>query len=579
MQRFLKSLAGLIAVGLIIYGMVPWSKEEHWLPCLWIATILGGFAIWPIRTQRATGIYTATQNLALFMIIGFTMLTLQLLRTQVIRADEIYNRVVAEDDGNITSNIRLVRSTNRIKRGAIFDSQGVTLAENVIISDNRSYRTYPIANQYDMRAFGHTLGYVSSIYGLYGLESSYNEYLAGGKGNSWQNLQNQLFSRPREGNNVQLTINAQLQDRAFKALDGRVGSVVVIDVKTGAIRAMVSTPSFDPSQLTLRLDAEDYAAESDRVVNYWNSLISDESRPLVFRSTQGQYPPGSTFKTVTAIGVLNNPDVGKPEDITCPNELFPQEGVSVPVVNAVDDEAGYIAQKFGGKFGLDGVYAFSCNTAFAQYGIRLQSDGRNLLEDQARRFHIYPADELPDTGDLTDLPSAPSQLYGGEDGDDWWSQPVAIADTAYGQGRLLVTPLEMAMITQSIGNNGDMMKPYLVERVTTPQGGELYQARPRKIGDPMSVEVSQRIRISMKAVVEQGWSGATVAGVPGYSVGGKSGTAENPLGAPHAWFISLAPLEDPKYAVAVMVENGGEGTSVGGSLAGIVMSAALEINP
>ena len=95
----------------------------------------------------------------------------------------------------------------------------------------------------------------------------------------------------------------------------------------------------------------------------------------------------------------------------------------------------------------------------------------------------------------------------------------------------------------------------------------------------MSVEVSQRIRISMKAVVEQGWSGATVAGVPGYSVGGKSGTAENPLGAPHAWFISLAPLDDPKYAVAVMVENGGEGTSVGGSLAGIVMSAALEINP
>ncbi len=581
MLRSLKILGGLAAVGLIVYGMSPLADETRWLQCLWAATFLGGFAVWPIRSQRATGISNGTQNLALVLLIGFTMLTVQLLRLQVVKAGEIYNRTVTDDAGNITSNPRPVLAGGKVKRGTIFDAQGAVLAENVVTENNFSHRTYPIGAKYDINGFGHILGFVSSRYGLWGIESEFDPYLSGEKGNSWANLQNQIFNRPQIGNNVQLTINADLQNRAYQALQGRVGSVVVLDAKTGAIRAMVSNPGFDPAQLTFDTNTEDSFAENTRIEEYWNGLLGNEGRPLIYRATQGLYPPGSTFKTVTAVAALNNPEVGKPEDISCPNrfEADPNVSAEFAVRNAVEDEEQYIVQKYGPDYGLDGVYAFSCNTAFAQYGLRLQADNRNLLAEQAERFHVYTPGNLPEDGDLTDLPSAPSSLYSGDDGETWWQQRAAHADTAFGQGRLLVTPLVMAQITQAIGNNGTMMKPYLVERITTPEGGELFRAKPRKIGEPLTPQVAQRMFQAMRAVVEGGWSGATVAGVPGVSIGGKSGTAENPHGAPHAWFISIGPLEDPKYAVAVMVENGGEGTSVGGGLAGLVMAAALEIAP
>ncbi|MBA3469545.1 MAG: penicillin-binding protein 2 [Herpetosiphonaceae bacterium] len=582
MLRFFKVLAGLAAVGLIVYGMSPLANETRWLQCLWAATFLGGFAIWPIRSQRATGISNGTQNLALVLLIGFTMLTVQLLRLQVVKASEIYNRSVIDEAGNPTSNPRPGLEGGKIKRGSIFDAQGAVIAENIVTENNFSHRTYPIGEQYDINAFGHILGYVSTRYGIAGgIEETFDPYLSGRKGNSWANLQNEIFHRPQIGNNLQLTINADLQNRAYQALQGRVGSVVVLDVKTGAIRAMVSNPSFDPDQLTFDTNTDDIAAENARIDEYWNGLLGNEGRPLIYRATQGLYPPGSTFKTVTAVGVLNNPEVGKPEDISCPNRFVADQQVSeeFAVRNAIEDEERYIVDKYGSNYGLDGVYAFSCNTAFAQYGLRLQSDNRNLLAEQAERFHVYTPANLPEDGDLTDLPSAPSSLYSGDDGATWWKQPAAHADTAFGQGRLQVTPLVMAQIAQAIGNNGTMMKPYLVERITTPEGGELFRAKPRKIGEPLTPQVAQRMYQSMQAVIDRGWSGATAAGVPGVTVGGKSGTAENPHGDPHAWFISIAPLEDPRYAVAVMVENGGEGTSVGGSLAGLVMAAALEIAP
>lgn len=580
-MRYLKILAGLIALGLVVYGMLPWTAEKYWLPCLWSATVLGGFAIWPTRVQRATGIHAGTQNLAFVLLIGFTMLTVQLLRIQVVKADDIYNRSASDDVGNITSNPRLARASLRVQRGTIFDAQGTVLAENALTEGGLSYRTYPIANSADIRAFSHILGFVSVTYGLAGIEDTYDEYLSGRKGNSWQNLQNDIFDRPQTGNNLQLTINADLQNSAYQALDGRIGSVVVMDVQTGAIRALVSNPGFDPQQLTLNTGADDWGAESTRIQEYWQSLLANEARPLVHRATTGLYPPGSTFKTVTAVGVLNNPDVGKPEDITCPNrfEADPQVSAEFAVRNAVENEEQYIAGKYGAKYGLDGVYAFSCNTAFAQYGLRLQSDNRNALAEQAERFHVYTPGNLPDEGDLTDLPSFPSQLYSGEDGEDWWQRPAAVADTSFGQGRLQVTPLVMGQIAQAIGNNGTMMKPYLVERITSNDGRELYKAKPKVIGEPLTPQVAQRMHQAMRAVIEGGWPGAVAAGVPGVVVGGKSGTAENPQGIPHAWFISIAPLEAPKYAVAVMIENGGEGTSVGGGLAGQVMAAALEIAP
>ena len=583
MHGFLRTFAGLAAIGLIVYGMSPWSTEQRWMLCLWVATFLGGYAVWPRRRQRATGIYGGTQNLAMVLLIGFTMLTIQLLYLQVVKADDIYSRTETDANGEIISNVRPVLERMKVKRGSVFDEQGQVLAENVVTEDNFSHRVYPVADSYNIEAFAHILGFVSTVYGLSGIEDTYNDYLSGERGNSWQRIQNDVLNRPQEGNNVQLTINAELQQRAYQALGGRVGSVVVLDVDTGAIRALVSSPAFDPRELTLETSSDNWNEQTRFITQYWKSLLSNETRPLVNRPIQGQYPPGSTFKTVTAVAAFNNPEQGQPEDITCPErfQADPQVSDEFAVRNAVPNEEQYIVNSYGQDYGLDAVYAFSCNTAFAQYGVRLETEGPRLLSEQARRFHVYPPDQVPETGDLIDLPSAPSYLYVTEDG--YWPRIAAVQDTSFGQGQLLVTPLQMAQITQSIGNNGVMMQPYLVERITTNTGSEVYRARPKEIGTPMSPQVAQRMQQAMRAVIEKGWPGAAVAGVAGVSVGGKSGTAENgPInnpGIPHAWFISLAPLEDPKYAVAVMIENGGEGTSMGGALAGQVMQAALEIQP
>lgn len=575
MLRFAKTVAGLAALGLLIYGMLlPSTDEGRWLQCLWGATLLGGFAVWPIRRQSVPGVRGGTQNLAMVILIGFTMLTVQLLRLQVVKAEAIAAYSVTDEAGNITSNVRPVLKGMKVQRGTIYDAQGEVLAKNLVTEANFSYRTYPVAQKYDIRAFSHVLGYVSTIYGLGGIEASYDDYLSGAKGNSWENTKNGVFNRPQQGNDLQLTINAQLQQRAFDALEGRVGSVVVLDAKTGAVRALVSTPGFDPQQLTLNTGADSWSAERQKMVAYFAELLADGNRPLINRTTQGLYPPGSTFKTVTAVAALNDPSVGQPEKIECPNGFVPENG-SPPIPNAVLDEDRYISDKYGPDYGLDGVYAFSCNTAFAQYGLRLEAEGRGLLLKQAERFHIYPPDRAPDEADFTDLPTAVSTLYASGD----WNRPALVAETSFGQGELQVTPLQMAMITQAIANRGVMMKPYLVESIRDPQQNLISETKPREIGEPLSPQVAERMFQAMRAVIERGWPGAVAAAVPGFSVGGKSGTAENPHGDPHAWFIEIGPLEDPKYAVAVMVENGGEGTSVGGRLAGQVMQAALEINP
>lgn len=576
MLRFAKTVAGLAALGLLIYGMLlPSTAEGRWLQCLWGATMLGGFAVWPIRRQSVPGVRGGTQNLAMVMLIGFTMLTVQLLRLQVVKAEAIASYSVSDEAGNVTSNVRPVLKGMRVQRGTIYDAQGEVLAKNVVTQGGYSHRTYPLADKYDIRAFSHVLGYVSTIYGLSGIESSYDDYLSGAKGNSWENTKNGVFNRPQQGNDLQLTINAQLQQRAFDALEGRVGSVVVLDAKTGAVRALVSNPGFDPRELTRDTspDADDNV-QNQKMIAYFAQLLGDENRPLINRTTQGLYPPGSTFKTVTAVAALNDASVGKPDDIECPEEFVPENG-SQPVVNAVKNEAEYIRNQYGPDYGLDAVYAFSCNTAFAQYGLRLEADGRGLLLKQAERFHVYPPDRAPDEADFTDLPTQVSTLYASGD----WNRPALVADTAFGQGELQVTPLQMGMITQAIANRGVMMKPYLVQSIRDPQQNLLSEAKPREIGEPLSPQVAGRMFQSMRAVIERGWPGAAAAGVPGFTIGGKSGTAENPQGAPHAWFIEIGPLEDPKYAVAVMVEHGGEGTSVGGRLAGQVMQAALEINP
>ncbi|WP_298817681.1 peptidoglycan D,D-transpeptidase FtsI family protein [Chloroflexus sp.] len=569
-RRFWHAPALVVALALLGYGIwLPVEQEPRWLLLLWIGGPLAGLVLLSRLSDTSPGseLARAVSRVGGVIIIGFLMLSLQLLRQQFVQAGAISNYVVVSAEGNTTSNVRPVLATQRVIRGSMFDRRGRTLVESVLVN-GIARRTYPLAGQYDMSAFGHILGFFSTRYGQSGLEAIYNEYLSGERGNEWQLLLSEWTGETQRGNSLTLTLDAELQARVAALLGNRQGAVVVLDPRTGAILALVSRPGFDPGQLVVDPAAPDLAAERQRVSDYWSQLNRDDSgQPLLNRATQGRYPPGSTFKTVTAVAVLEHPFQGQPNQITCPNEYFPQPDAP-PIVNAVDN----LGARIGEPATLERVYAFSCNTAFAQYAVRL---GADRLAEVAQRFDIFLPNRIPSGfRPLRDLPSDPSLLAVRP---DFLDQPRALADTGYGQGQLLVTPLQMAMVAATIANDGVMMQPYLVQRITRPDGSEIWWTGQHAIRRVMASGTARRMREYMAAVAQYGF-GSVISQMVNQPVGGKSGTAEHVPGAPpHAWFIAIGPLETPRYAVAVIIEQGGEGSGAAARLAGEVLAAAFAL--
>ncbi len=573
MRLFIRIVASLLALGVLAYGMLqPEETYTRWLLCLWGATVLFGVAFWAGHPPLPRGVGRSLYNLGVLLALGFTMISLQLLRQQVVRADDLYNFThIDPESGQITTNIRPVLASQRVVRGRIKDRNGQLLVSRQVMQNGFVQRTYPILDsEYDPGAFANITGFYSTRYGQSGLEATYGEFLSGDKGPGMRLIENNLLGKPQEGNDLVLTLDAKLQAQVYALLASRGrGSVVVVRPSTGEVLAMATSPSFDARGLSFNYSTPDWNLENQRISDYWSLLNSDGAgQPMLNRPTQGQYPPGSTFKTLTAIGVLEYPERGDPNNIRCLNEL-PTEVGAPPVVNAVDN----LAALTGDPSNLERVYAYSCNVAFAQYALRL---GAEVFEAQAAQFDFYrPQDAPPRYTRFTDLATAPSRLYVQE---DFLTRPAALADTGYGQGQLLVTPLQMAMMTAAVGNDGILMQPYLVAQVVQPDGTLLKQQSPTVIRRTMKSETATAMLKNMRAVADYGFGNVISSYLPGISVGGKSGTGEHVPGAvPHAWFIALAPLEAPRYAVAVMVESGGEGSSVGASLAGEVLAAAFAL--
>ncbi|GIV88207.1 MAG: peptidoglycan glycosyltransferase [Chloroflexus sp.] len=569
-RRFWHAPALVTALVLLMYGMfLPIEQEPTWLLLLWIGGTLAGLVMMSQTnaTPSSNDLSRTVSRIGTVIILGFLMLSLQLLRQQLIKAEAISSYVVTGADGSTTSNVRPVLATQRVLRGSISDRKGRTLVESVLVN-GIARRSYPLAGTYDMTAFGHILGFFSPRYGQSGLEARFNDYLSGERGNEWQSLLSEWTGELPQGNALTLTIDAELQDRVARLLGDRRGAVVVLDPRTGAILAMVSRPGFDPSRLVVDPAAADLAAERQRVSDYWSQLNQDDAgQPLLNRASQGRYPPGSTFKTVTAVAVLEHPFIGQPNQITCPNEYFPQPDAP-PIVNAVNN----LGATIGEPATLERVYAFSCNTAFAQYAVRL---GADRFAEVAQRFNIFLPNRIP-TGFrvLRDLPSEPSLLAVQT---DFLAQPRALADTGYGQGQLLVTPLQMALIAATIANDGVMMEPYLVQRITRPDGSTVRQTTPKSVRRVMSSSTARQMREAMAAVARYGF-GSSISQFVTQPVGGKSGTAEHVPGAPpHAWFIAIGPIDTPRYAVAVIIEQGGEGSGIAARLAGEVLAAAFAL--
>ena len=407
-----------------------------------------------------------------------------------------FNMFRAKDVYTNSYNKRQWESEQQVQRGEISSQDGVLLAETEIDGDAR-VRKYPKG-----RLYSHIIGYCSQVYGKTQLEMSHDDDLIG-KGTISLTL-NEI----KHGNNLNLTINDELQEYAYEQLDGRDGAIVAMEPTTGQILAMVSLPDFNPETI-----------EKD-----WPSMMEDENSPFLARATQGLYPPGSTYKIVTAAGVYDN---GMTTETFDDEGLFKKDDVTV---------YNYNKESFG-KLDIKTAFEVSSNYVFCTLGYEM---GADAVKAEAEKFGVNKSFEF-------DIPVSQSQIQYKKMTD------LDGALVSIGQGGLVMTPLHVAMMASAVANNGKMMKPYLVETVTTENGTVIGQTKPSVLYDSIGTACADYIEDMMIGVVEDGTG--TGAQISGITVAGKTGTAENETDKDHAWFVGYAPAENPTICVAVVLEN------------------------
>jgi penicillin-binding protein A len=425
------------------------------------------------------------------------------------------------------------RRVQEVPRGLILAGDGETELARSEQDDNGTYeRLYPEGPLY-----AGVTGYWSTRYGASGLEISQNNNLSGaGEPETLDELMNQFSGVDEAGNDVELTLDPELQRLAYDGLasssSGR-GAAVALNPKNGEILSLVSYPSFDPNNID----------------DNFEELAEDPGFPLVNRATQGLYPPGSTFKVITAAAAL---EAGvKTSDRYRDNGTYETPGYTV---------YNYRAREYGQQT-FEQALANSVNTIFARIGN--EDVGAEALAQKAEAFGFY--DPYEDFA----LPISPSFF---NPPPEQWDQG-NVAQSSFGQQTVSSTVFEMANVAGAIANGGTMMEPRLVSEVRSPYGVIIDKPTPRVHSRPMDGETAGTLTDMMEAAVTQVESGAAI---PGVKVAGKTGTAEAPGEELHSWFISFAPADDPEIAVAVMVENGQEGYKQALPIARRLMEAHLK---
>lgn len=414
---------------------------------------------------------------------------------------------------------RLAGWDNQSLRGGIYARGGEIVAETKVIGGPRRYR--------NGWAWGPIVGYLDRKLGATGLEASYAAELSG-RPFLWSAL-GLNFPITGRGEDLVLTVDAGLQEKAMRLLAGKAGAAVVLDPRTGAVLALASQPSFDPA--TVSRD--------------WTEISRDEAAPLLNRATQGLYPPGSTLKLLTAAAALSrNPDV-LTRRYFCPGELkLPGYTVHCPRTH--------------GELDLARALAVSCNVTFARLGLEVGNGGLLAQAEQAGFNAGVPFD----------LPVAVSSFPRDNPGEG------ETAQRSIGQGKVLATPLEMALFVAGIANGGIIMRPYLVQERRL-GAWTVAKTQPERLRVAMAPEVATTLADLMMKVTEYGTGQA--AALSGVKVAGKTGTAENPHGKPHAWYVGFAPAGAPRVVVAVVVENGGSGGTVAAPIARELFETALKV--
>ena len=435
-------------------------------------------------------------------------------------------------------NQRPLLKSLQIPRGRIRATDGTLLARSVR-GDNGFYsRRYPAGG-----LASHALGYSYARLGQAGLERSRNDELTGIE-DDLTTVVDQLIGEDQRGDSLQMTIDPRAQRAALQALGGRKGSVVALDPRSGAVRAMVSVPGYDPNEIrdTARFEA----------------FNRDQDAPLLNRATQSTYPPGSTMKVVTAIAAI---DSGRFEPSSTVDGSTGQRFSGVPLSN-------FDGQDFG-PVDLTTALTKSINTAWANVAKDLGPDTIQEYMDRLG-FGKDPPMDYPDSQ------MAPSGAYSRKGRVIKASSNVVdIARLAIGQDRLLVTPLQMAMVAAAVANGGELMEPTLTERVVDPDGRVVEELEPERMSTVMSAQAAAKVRDMMGNVVREG--SGTAAALQGIEVGGKTGTAEVRDACPNqVWFIGFAPLRDPRAAVAATIEcTDGTGGVVAAPVAKAVMESLL----
>lgn len=432
----------------------------------------------------------------------------------------VYFQVVrSEDFINNTYNTRQDTFAESVVRGNILSEDGETLAQTDTDAEGNETRSYPYGNM-----FSHIVGYSTEKYGRSGIESWANFNLLRSNAFFLEKTVDEVTDEKSIGDNVVTTLNYSLQSIAYQALGEYDGAVAVMEPSTGKILAMVSKPDFDPNTIE----------------ENWESIVADENAESVLlnRATQGLYPPGSTFKIITALEYIReNPGSYQDYSYRCSGSIQEE-----------NSKLSCFSGEVHGTVNLKQSFAESCNTSFANIGLTLNADAfadtcKELLFNQS-----LPVQKLET--------KKSSFVLNGE------SSASEVMETAIGQGKTVVTPLHMLMLTAAVANDGLLMEPYVIDHTENHEGTTVKTYSPSEYGNLMTAEEAAVLQEYMAEVVQSG-TGSKLKGMS-YEAYGKTGSAEygTNKGDSHAWFVGYAHREDKAdIAVAVIVEGAGIGSA------------------
>jgi peptidoglycan glycosyltransferase len=458
-------------------------------------------------------------------------------------ATTYYQFFQADTLNNDGRNVRTLYRAYGVFRGPIV-VDGKSVALSTPVDDPFKFqRKYT-----DGSLYAAVTGYYSLVFAPTMIEAAENSALNGTADELWlQRLRQLVTGEQQQGASVELTLDAKAQEAAAKALGNQKGAVVAVEPKTGKILALYSSPSYDPNQLA--------GHDTAKVNKNWQKLLNDDGSPLTNRAIAGDtYPPGSTFKLVTSAAALESGDYTPDSVIPAPHRLkYP--GSSKELKNFADEVCSS-----SGKMTIDAALEMSCNTAFAGLGVAV---GEDAMNQQATKFGFDTPLSVPMTVTQSHFPDT--------------ADDAELMRASIGQGDVRVTPLQIAMVSAAIANGGKQMAPYLVDTVRDASLRVVSKTSPSTLRTSVSEHTADELKGMMEDVVRSGTGVA--AQIPGVTVAGKTGTAQNQTGqAPHTWFTGFAPADDPQVAVAVVVEHGGqqgaEGT--GGTTAAPIAKAVME---